>query len=185
MRFVSQYSGFQIQLLAPQVALGVLGQQVMVEGIEAQFSEHDWSQRDLDVARLGFKWKGLYQYEDEATPVEPTYRLSVYDTEVEQERLGWSDEIRAEVERRLRASKSFGTAYIVVPEIALDPPWPTYDLFVFNDPEELVARLDDLGFPLEPTLAYEQSKWGQRRDEVIAAFQRAISERTADEIVVE
>lgn len=79
----------------------------------------------------------------------PTYRLSVYDTEVEAERLGWSDELRAEVERKLLAAKSFGASYILVPEIALDPPYPTYDLYVFSDPEELVARLDDLGFSLE------------------------------------
>ena len=159
MRFVAQYSGYQIKIRDPQAHVTSWGVEQTVQGIVAAFDKNDWLQRDYETALRSFKFKGMYQHEDEATPVEPTYRVAVYDTEDEQAKHGWDDELREEVERKLLSAKAFGRDYVLVQEIAIEPPWPTYDLFR-GSPEELVAQVGDLGYLYSDALAYEESQMG-------------------------
>jgi hypothetical protein len=184
MRFVSQYSNFQIQIFPPQARLSPYGVEQTSEGLVAEFSNGDWNQRDYETALRSFKFRGQFQYEDEATPVPPTYRIAVYDTEEQAQLRGWDEEYRSSVEQRLLNAKSFGRDFVLVTEVAIEPPWPRYDEFP-GAPEELVMQMDDLGYDLSEALAYEQSKWGQQREPVIAALTQAISKADEDEIVVE
>ena len=124
MRFVSQYSNFQIQIRPPQGVVTEWGVEPTVQGITAAFDKDAWLQHDYATALRHFQFKGMYQHEDEATPADPTYRIAVYDTNVEAEKNGWDDELREEVERRLLSAKAFGRDYVLVQEIAVEAPWP-------------------------------------------------------------
>jgi hypothetical protein len=147
MRFVAQHANFQIQIFPPQARLSPFGVEQTSEGLTAEFSEHDWNQHDYETVLRAFKLRGLQQYEDEATPVPPTNRIAVFDTEEEQAKRNWDDDYRASVEQRLLAAKSFGRSFVLVPEIAIEAPWPRYDVFD-GSPEELVEQVDVLGYDL-------------------------------------
>jgi len=183
MRFVTQYGNFGIKIRDPQARITPYGVEPVMDGIVAEFSTSDWNQNDYETALRSFQMKGLYQYEDEATPVAPTYRIGIYDTEEQQALNGWDDETREDVERRLLGAKSFGRDFVLVQELALEAPWPAYDRFD-GTPEELVEQIAELGYLYEVALTYEKSKWGQRRDEVIAALTSAAMQQSRDEIIV-
>lgn len=183
MRFVSQYTNFIINIRNPVRRVTDFGVEQIRDEIIAEFDANGWSQRDMEVALTSFKFHGIFQFEDEATPVPPAYRLSVYDTDQKAEELGWDDEIKAEVENRLLNAKSFGRDFVLVQELALDPPWPSYDSFG-GDADELAVQVLDLGYDIETVIAYETSKWGQNREEVIAALEGAVTARDEGQIII-
>lgn len=183
MRFVSQFTNFIINIRSPKKKFTEFGVDIVEEEIVAEFSNREWNQRDLETALASFRFRGQYQYEDQATPVTPTYRISVYDTEEEALRQGWDEETKLLVEKRLMEAGSYGSNFVAVTEVALQPPWPTYNQFE-GSPEELVVQALDLGYDPETIIVYEESKWGLRRPEVIEAFRSAIEARDAGEIIV-
>ena len=81
MRFVSQFVNYAIRITP--------GRKQMTEyGVDrGRGADRRGLQRQrLEPARLRdgdpvFKFRGIHQYEDEATPVSPAYRLSVFDTD--------------------------------------------------------------------------------------------------------
>jgi hypothetical protein len=188
-RFVSQHSDFNVGIRAERRRLTVDGETIVTRpGISAQFKP-GFNQRDYEVAIKSFQFHGLYQHEDEATPVDPAYRLSVYDTDLEYEasqetETPWSLEDKEFVEQRMLAAKSLGEAFVVVPEETLEPPWPRYHDFEGDATELVLTAVNVIGIPLEDVLAYETSKWGERRDDVIDAIQTAIQIRDEGKIVV-
>lgn len=183
MRFVSQYTNFVINVRNPRKKFTDYGVEVEDEGVMAEFDSGSWDGRDMEVALANFKFRGIFQFEDEATPVPPAYRLSVYDTDIKAEELGWSDEEKAEIERRLLAAKSLGKDFVLVHEIAMAPPWPAYDEFA-GSAEELAAQVLDLGFSLDEVVAYETSKWGQQREDVLDALATVVAMRDEGQIIV-
>lgn len=189
MRFVAQYPGLVIGVKRERRRLSMDGEMIVVEpGISAEFKD-GWSQHDLEVALQSFQFKGLFQYEDEATPVSPTYRISVYDTDEEYEKSlesedPWDAEKKSFVEQRLLSANSYGRSFVVVPEQVVEAPWPAYLEFV-GDAEALVLFAHTAGFLFEDILEFETSKWGPRREDVIEALQTAISVRDEGKVVVE
>jgi hypothetical protein len=183
MRFVSQYTNFVLNIRNPKKKFTEYGVDVVEDEIVAEFDPRSWNQRDLETAIASFRFKGLFQHEDEATPVHPAYRISVYDTDEMAMREGWDEETKAFVEQRLLTGQNFGRNYVAVTELALDPPWPSYDQFE-GKPQELVEQVLALGFDLEEVATYESSKWGQQRDEVLAALQAATEARDSGQIVI-
>ena len=183
MRFVSQYTNFVINVRNPRKKYTEYGVDVQEEGIMAEFDANSWDQRDMEVALGAFDFHGLFQFEDEATPVPPAYRVSVYDTDEQASANEWDEETKAFVEQKLLSARSLGRDFVLVQEVALEAPWPSYDSFE-GDPEALVVLALDLGFSLEDCIAYESSKWGQRRPDVLEALQTGIEARDSGEIIV-
>jgi hypothetical protein len=183
MRFVSQYTNFVLNIRNPKKKFTEYGVDVIEDEIVAEFDPRSWNQRDIETAIASFKFKGLFQHEDEATPVHPAYRISVYDTDEMALREGWSEEEKTFVESRLMSGQNYGRSYVLVSELALDPPWPAYDQFE-GTPQELAEQVLMLGYDLEDVIAYESSKWGQQREDVLVALQAAIEARDTGEIIV-
>ena len=185
MRYVAQYPTFTVGIRSEKTRLTSDGEVIMrEESMVAEFRPHGWRQRDLEVALLSFQFSGLFQSEGEAELLEPAYRLSYYDTDEEAELRGWDAETAEFVDKRLQASRAYGRDFVLVPEIAIPAPWPKYDEFD-GDATELVLTIHNvIGVPFEDALAYEDSKWGQRREDVIEALQEAIKVRDEGKVVV-
>jgi hypothetical protein len=182
-RFVSQFTNYVINIQAAVKRVGDFGVEILRPDILAEFRPHDWTQRDLETAIASFQFKGSYQHEDEATPVHPAYRLSTYDTDELAIEEGWDSETKELIEQRLLTSKGFGRDYVLVQELAMAAPWPSYDEFA-GSAEELAMQVLDLGYSPEEVIAYESSKWGQQREDVLAALAGAVEARDAGEIVI-
>jgi hypothetical protein len=190
MRFVSQYPGFTVGIQSERRRLDMDGGSVVTRpGFWCEFRSGAMNQHDLEVALQHFQFKGLFQHEDEATPVHAAYRIAVFDTDEEyQRRLDgddeWSLEFKALVEQRLLNAPSYGRSFVVVPEQTLEPPWPKYPAGDV-DADDLVLTVHNvLGIPFEDVLAYEESKWGERRENVIEALNDAIRIRDEGKVVV-
>jgi len=182
-RFVSQFTNYVINIQPAVKRVGDFGVEILRPDILAEFKPHDWTQRDLETAIAAFQFKGVFQHEDEATPVHPAYRLSTFDTDERAETEAWDDETKNLIEQKLLNSKGFGRDYVLVQELAIAPPWPTYEEFP-GSADELAMQVLDLGFAPEEVIAYESSKWGQNREEVIAALSTVVEARDAGEIIV-
>ena len=132
MRFVSQYTNYVINIRNPRQAV----HRLRGRGESASRSSPSSTRTHWNAARHGgrrsqsFQFQGMFQFEDEATPVPPAYRLSVYDTDEQARRagLGRGDE-GATWSRRCSPRKGLGRDFVLVQEIALAPPWPSYDDF--------------------------------------------------------
>lgn len=190
MRFIAQNPGLVVGIRSERRRLSMDGESIVTRpGISAVFRPLEFNQYDLEVALRSFQFRGMYQHVDEATPVEPLYRLATYDTDEEYERrLGteeeWSVEDKEFVEQRLLEAIRTGESFVLVPEETMEPPWPKYPLGEV-DATDLVLTINDvIGIPFEEVLAYEESKWGPRREEVIDALQTAIRIRDEDKVIV-
>jgi hypothetical protein len=189
MRFVAQHGGFVVGVRPERRRLSVDGETIVTRhGIEARFRP-GFNQHDLAVAMGAFQFQGLYQHEDEATPVDPAYRIAVYDTDEEYERsqeteYPWTLEDKELVEQKLLSARTLGEAFVVVPEEKMDPPWPLYRDFDGDTTELVLTAVNVIGVRLEDVLAYEQSKWGENREDVIDALQTAIQIRDEGKVIV-
>jgi hypothetical protein len=190
MRFIAQNPGLVVGIRSERRRLSMDGESIVTRpGISARFRALEFNQNDLDVALRSFQFRGMYQHVDEATPVEPLYRLAIYDTDEEYERRldtedEWSVEDKELVERRLLEAARVGDSFIVVPEETMEPPWPLYPLGEV-DATDLVLTINNvIGIPFENVLAFEGSKWGPRREDVIEALQTAIRIRDEDKVIV-
>jgi hypothetical protein len=182
-RFVSQFTNYVIGIKPARKKFTEFGVEIVEEEISAAFDFNAWNQHDYETAVLAFKFRGIYQHEDEATPVSPAYRLSVFDTDEVALREGWDENKKILVEQEMLKAPANGRDYVLVTEIALTPPWPSYDLFE-GKPQELVEQVLSLGYDLEDVIAYESSKWGQQREDVLVVLQAAVEARDTGEIIV-
>lgn len=183
MRFVSQYTNFVLNIQPGVKRNTEYGVEQIREDLMAEFDHQAWTQRDLETAVLAFKFRGVFQHEDEATPVHPAYRISVFDTDEKAVQHDWDEETKTLVETRMLAARGLGRDFVLVQELAVDPPWPSYDTFP-GDAQALVEQALVLGYNLEEISAYESSKWGQQREDVIAELEGAMAARDAGEIIV-
>ena len=179
MRFIANYARYTvvIQRDIPEVyGSGLV--KVVQEGIYAHFEPGGLTEaeRELALRTLPLS-RGSYQQIDEATPVQPDFRLSVHDTRMH----NWTDEVREMVEHellRLCDIHQGGTGDIVaVPEIRLAPPWPNYDSFA-GTPAALMRKLVEDGYVLADVLAYEREN--QNRDKVIEGLEELIANPTGE-----
>ena len=170
MRFLSKY-GKYIVSIQPQIneSYATGHTKTIQRAIYATFSLDGVTGDDRALAREHFSFNGFYQEEDLVTIVDPSYRISCFDSLLAQQREGWSNDERIMVENTLIAkAQQFPDDVLVIEEIRLSPPWPTYDAFAGTQ-AELIAKLHEDGFDLAEVLAYELQE--QKREEVIAALE--------------
>lgn len=177
MRFISKYGRFGVQIIPMvQEAYATGMAKTIQEPVYASFEP--WlllpAEREFAVATWNFS--GFYQLEDEVSIMPPDYRIGLFDSVIDQQTKGYSDEVRLEVERVLLANAALTDNIIVVPVTVHPAPWPRYDDFTGTTPQ-LIERLIEDGHDLDAVLAFEQSS--QKRQDVIDALEALIADPDA------
>lgn len=140
-----------------------------VPALEAQF-ETDWrTDPDIALAKSVFTFRGLAIYEN-GQPVEPTYRISVFDSELAQLKHGWTDEDTEIVVEALRNEGPIGQMYVEVIPAPADKPWNGYD--ELDDPARIVELALAIDADLEKVVQYERENL--KRAEVVGALKGAL-----------
>jgi hypothetical protein len=178
MRVISQHSNHVIQIRPQRSrALGDGGVEITQDPIYAVFTPIDGGgflyENEKDAALKQFKFHGLTQHEDEATPSDPIYRLSILDTREEAEKNNWDAETLKLVEETLvRQATLTPNDILVIEATPIPAPFPAFDTYE-GDPEQLILTLVDQGHDLERVLHYERT-FGNKRPEIIEALEIGI-----------
>jgi hypothetical protein len=175
MRVLARYGRYS-QQVRPQMseayANGVV--KVTQTPLIAEFREGLMTPEERALCKQSWSFNGFYQEQDEVTPVEPDYRLGLFDSLKAQAESGWTDDERRLVEEALmRTAEREPNSIIVVHEAKLLPPWPTYDGFI-GSVNDLCSKIIEDGFTLESVLAYEEEN--QDRPEIVAALKQLIAD---------
>lgn len=177
-RFVSQHRNFSLGVRGTVPAhLGPDGVMVPeVTELSADFSPDGRTNEDLALAKSTFVFRGMPIYEN-GQPVSPSYRISVFESEVAKLRNGWTDEDEALVVEKLRTGP-IGQMYVEVLPVPADKPWNGYDDLTDAD------RIVDLALAVDADLSkveqYEREH--ANRQSVIEALQAATAD--ADETII-
>lgn len=141
--------------------------------IEAQFRPEGLKPFEREyVLSQWHHWRGLYQEADEATPVQPDYRIGVFDSDTAQIQEGWTDDERLLAEHVLQTRAVADDTLLELPRTGVAAPWPRYDEFQGNV-RQLLRRLTEDGYDLSQVLEYEQAM--QARPAVITALEAQIA----------
>jgi hypothetical protein len=170
-RFVSQYLKFSHGVRDGVPArIGLEGKMLPeVRALEAEFTHNGATPKDALIAKSALKFTGVP--EDEAgNPIDPAYRISVFDSEAAKLALGWTDDEETLVVDTLRDSGDFGRAFTEILPEPIEAPWPNYDQ---TAPEEIVKVAGLINADLELALAYE--KENQNRPGVVDDLTDALS----------
>ena len=178
-RFVSQHRNFNHGVRnAKEAHLGPDGKMVPeVTALDAQFTPDLRNDEDLAFAVSTFNFRGLPIYES-GKEIGPSYRVSVFDSEIARGQNGWTAEDEATVVAALRASGMNGTAFAELIPAPAEKPWNGYD--EVEDAARIVELALAIGADLTKVLAYEAEN--QNRPEVTAELKIAIA--AADETIV-
>ena len=178
-RFVSAHRNYS-HGVRPHVAahLGPDGKMVPEQTeLSADFSPDLRTDEDTAFALSNLKFRGLPIFES-GKPVEPHYRISVFDSEVAKLQNGWTDEDEAEVVEALRLRGPIGQMYVeFVPEPAAKP-WNGYDELV--DADRIVELAKAIGADLTQVVQYERENSNRRA--VIEALEAELAD--ASETIV-
>jgi len=163
-RFVSQYLKFShgVRDESPS-AMGLDGKMTaLVPRLEAEFTHNGITDKDVFIAKATFNFVGIP--EDEAgNPIDPSYRVSVFDSEAAALANGWTEEEEQLVCDALRRHMEYGSALVEILPEPTEAPWPNYDQ---TDPEKITEIAVGIGADLELALQYE--KENAAREGVIA-----------------
>src|SRR5262252_9321479 len=144
---------------------------VVQRSLDAQFTPGGLQPFERELALAKWEFKGLYQEADEATHVQPDYRIGVFDSVEAQLNNLWTDEERLLVEAVL-SDPSRSADVLVLPRTTLTPPWPRYDDFN-GTVRQLIKKLMEDGHDLEQVLAYEEAS--QNREPVLDALRAQLA----------
>jgi hypothetical protein len=178
MRVISQNTNHVVQIRPMrQRALGDGGVEVTQEPIYAAFTPVEQGgflyEAEKEAAERHFSFPGRTQHEDQATPSDVAYRLSVYDTEEEAAKNGWDAATKELVEDTFRRKALTAPESVMVVEVTPIPaPFPAYDTYA-GDPADLVLKLAEDGHDLATVLHYERT-FGLKRPEIIAALEQGV-----------
>lgn len=157
--------------------LGPYGEQLPFErGLSADFSPDLRTPEDDALAKSTFEFNGLAIYEN-GQHVDPSYRISVFDSEVMKLKNGWTDEEEALVVETLRHNGPIGQMYVEVLPVAASKPWNGYD--ELDDADRIMELALGINADLDQVAAYE--KQNQNRSDVLDALAGA---STADETII-
>lgn len=186
MRFVSQHVGYGAQIRPQrQRSLGDGAVEVLTPGLYVKFRPVIEGamlyENERRAALDHFNFRGNTQDIGEAVPTDPVSRLSVFDTDEEVRREGWTPEEKKLVEARLvEIAQTTPTEVLLVADKPIAAPFPNYD-FYEGDPVQLVTKLIEDGHDLDLVLHYERV-FGPNRPEIIDVLEGAITIR--DEEIV-
>ncbi len=155
MRFLSKYPKFRLMPigdLTEPLANGAY--RTLKQGIKAEFHQEALQPWEEELARTQFAFTGIMQEQD-GTPVDPIFRVSVWDTDEEAERYNWDPDLKSQVEENMMASLGYGVDFVAVTKPAVPKPWPSYDDFKTAD--EIAAFVATAGIDPQAVLDYEQS----------------------------
>jgi hypothetical protein len=178
-QFVSQYQSFRhgVRDEVPQ-HLGHDGKMVPeVRSLEAEFSRGALTPEAITEAKAKLTFHGLMEHES-GEDLDPVYRMSVFDSEVMQLQLGWTDDERELVENVLRASDENGRAYVEVIPAPATIPWANYD--EIEDPKKVVEIANTIEADLDEVIRYELEN--QNRERWLKALTEA--KATQEEVVI-
>lgn len=183
MRFISQFGEYGVQI-RPQRGKG-MGDgsfQVTEEPIYAKFDSDELVfEIELERAIKEFQFKGQYQHLDEATPVDPSYRLSVFDSVKQQAKHHWTDDERDLVEKELLRKEKITGDFFLSTQTPISAPfskWDGDDIPAYK----LVAMLVETGGDLQEALDYERA-FGRSREDVIEALEETMKAEAPAETV--
>lgn len=177
MRLVSQYGKYRMQYQAQKVSTDSQGvMNVIRPGIYLEFVQGDLYQNEYEQALGHFGFKGQFQHQDEATPVDPSYRISTFDTSKQ----NWEPEQRHAIEEWLKVKAVGNPDFFIVTDTPVPKPFPRYDEWT-GPAMELVERLYSDGYDLEQVLLYE-TRFGPNRPDIVEALTDAV-ESLKDEVV--
>lgn len=173
MRCIARHAEYGIQIRPQrQVGMGDGSIQVTTEGIYAKFDKDALIYEiEIEKAEKTFAFNGRFQHFDEATPVDISYRLSVFDTDAQ----NYDEETKALVEAELRRKAPITGDFIIIEETPIAPPFPAWDT-TEKPAFQLVADLVEMGFDLQMALDYERL-FGPKRDAVIEALEETLADR--------
>jgi hypothetical protein len=143
----------------------------------AEFTPDLRTDVERDLALSTFVFRGMPIYEN-GQPVDPTYRISVFDSEIAKLQNGWTDSDEQEVVESLRHNGPIGQMYVEVLPVAADKPWNGYD--DLNDTARIVDLALGIDADLSKVVQYEREN--ANRPDVIAALEAAIA--SADETII-
>ena len=176
MIFIAKYGKYELQV-RPQVmeayASGMSRESQ--SPLYATFvpNQHSPAEREEALKRF-YLIGGMPQNVDEASHVEPDYRIGRFDSRAAQTEQGWTDEEREQVEAELiRHCGIYPEALFQMPEVEAEAPWPTYDEFK-GSPAQLAKKVSEDGYDPHEVIAYEMEH--KNRDTVIAALGQLAAE---------
>ena len=178
-RFVSPHRNYKhgVRKETP-THLGPDGRMVPgVRALQAEFSPDLRQDADITLAKSTFTFRGMPIHEN-GQPVNPTYRISVFDSEVTALKEGWTEEEEALVVEELRNNGPIGQMYVEVVPVPAEKPWNGYD--ELDDADRILDLATAIHADLELVLQYEREN--ANRGDVIAALQGALAE--ADEQII-
>lgn len=146
--------------------------------LSAQFTPDLRTDPDIALAKATFSFRGLAIYEN-GQHVDPTYRISVFDSEVAKLQNGWTNADEALVVETLRHNGPIGQMYVEAVPVAADVPWNGYD--ELTDIDRILDLAVGINADLESVLQYEREN--QNRPVVIEALKAALADG-AETIIV-
>jgi len=175
MRFLSPNPGLSVLLRNGEEKWLPNGRTVSLVGpLTADFRQHDVLPHEKKFGLERFQFPGMPVMEDGMTPIDPSNRLAVFDTEMQ----SWSDEDKRYAEEQLLAHQ--GYEYVLV-EYTLDPPWPGYDSI--RSVRRVVELTEATGTDPDKVIEYEKA--ARNRSEVIDALEAMKPEEEPQEELVE
>ena len=172
-RFVSPHRNYA-HGVRPEIEAHLGPDGVMVPkqtALSADFGPDLRTDEDVTLAKSVFTFKGMPIYEN-GQELDPSYRISVFDSEVAKLQNGWSDEDEAAVVEALRFNGPVGQMYVEVVPVPAEKPWNGYD--DLTDASRIVDLAIGTGADLSQVAAYESENLN--REDVLWALQSAQAE---------
>ena len=148
-----------------------------VTPLSADFTPDLRTPEDTALAKSTFVFRGMPIYES-GQEIDPSFRISVFDSEVAKLQNRWTDDDEALVVEELRERGPSGVMYVEVIPVPVEKPWNGYD--ELTDADRIVDLAIGTGADLSLVIAYESENLN--RELVIDALQAALAE--ADETII-
>lgn len=145
--------------------------------LSADFGPDLRTDEDLNLAKSVFTFRGLPIYEN-GQPVDPAFRVSVFDSEVAKLQNGWTDEEEAMVVEALLHNGPIGQMYVEVVPTPAEKPWNGYD--ELEDAARIAELAVAINADLEQVIRYEAEN--ANRFYVLEALEAAKAD--ADETII-
>jgi hypothetical protein len=172
MRFAGKFGHLVVQIqreITESYATGAV--KVLQPNVWASFKPDGLQPFEREIVLSHWAFQGIYQEGDEATMVQPDYRIGVFDSAIAQIENAWSDETREMVEKGLLDLVRYD--YVLpLPKTSLPAPWPNYDEYR-GTVGALMKKLEDDGHDLALVLEYERASLN--RPALVSALEDKLS----------